>query len=64
MSVNDSVPDKPTSLEESADDIKALGEMQEAMARKLTPSVVQTLACRACDDIQQTVVRYAEEYKQ
>ena len=57
------VPDKATSREECADDVRCLAEMQAAMAEGKPPHLVQTLACRACDDIQQTAVRYAEEWQ-
>jgi hypothetical protein len=58
------VPDKSTSREEGADDLRALYEMQDAMAQNMAPSYVQTLAGRACDDIQQTAVKYTEEWAQ
>lgn len=58
------VPDKATSREECADDVRCLAEMQVSMAEGAPPSVVQTLAGRACDDIQQTAVKYTEEWMQ
>ena len=58
------IPDKATSREECADDLKALYEMQEAMAQNMPVASVQALACRACDDIQQTAVKYTEERRE
>ena len=62
--VENPIPDKPTSREEGADDLRAVYEMQDAMAKNMPPSCVQVLACRACDEIQQTAIKYAEEWKQ
>lgn len=57
------VPDKGSSREEAADDLQAVAEMQAAMAAKADPGAVQTLAAKACDDILQTAIKYAEEVK-
>ena len=61
VSATKAIPDKATSREESADDIRYLSEMQSAMARNAPPVHVAVLANKACDEIQQTAVKYAEE---
>ena len=63
VSVNAAVPDKATSREEGADDIRALSEMQAAMAQGDFPVIVTALAGRVCDEIKQTAAKYSEEWE-
>lgn len=58
------IPDKKTSREEGADDLREVSVMQAMMAEGRSASEVQTQAMRACDEIMETAIIYANEKDQ
>ena len=60
--VSDIQPDQPTWQGEHAQDTRHLGRMSELMSQGVPPSVVQTYATRACEDLEQTSIQYGRDY--
>lgn len=56
-------PDQPHWQGEHAQDTRHLGRMSEMMESGANPSIVQTQASRMCTDIEETAIRYAQDFE-